>query len=121
MSELLPCPMCGGSASIGTYEESARYGIGCDHCFIAFPYVFDSQEHAITAWNRRTPTDLGRLAREVADTAVARADAFKVRRDAEAHSECDFPANNKACDDASRVFRNSVDAYRAAKAKAVQP
>lgn len=55
MSELLPCPFCGGEAEILTAESmygGNLYGVLCD-CCAGRTDVFDTEAEAIAAWNSR--------------------------------------------------------------------
>ena len=57
MSELKPCPFCGGEAAIREIKTSSYapvLRIECEtcHCSTGNFYV-NAQEHAIKAWNRR--------------------------------------------------------------------
>lgn len=65
MSELKPCPFCGGEASysvIHTNTETITGEImmlttnncGCERCNIGFSSI-NNKEDAIEAWNTRTP------------------------------------------------------------------
>ncbi len=56
MSDLLPCPFCGGEASaVEDTSHSTAYAVGCFNGACALePYVWDtSKAVAIAAWNRR--------------------------------------------------------------------
>ena len=50
MSELKPCPFCGGEAKYGIYFTSP--GVKCTKC-TAGVYCHPNYESAISAWNRR--------------------------------------------------------------------
>lgn len=55
MSELLPCPFCGGEAEILTAESmhgGNLYGVMCD-CCAGRADVYDTEAEAIAAWNTR--------------------------------------------------------------------
>jgi len=61
-NELLPCPFCGGEATLGDYfQEASDLGndeswwlAQCDHCGIALPNTDSpTKEEAIKAWNTR--------------------------------------------------------------------
>jgi hypothetical protein len=55
MSELLPCPCCGGVAY--EFESMGLVNIECSTCFLASICVPLGQEAHIERWNRRvTPT-----------------------------------------------------------------
>lgn len=59
MSELLPCPFCGGKAKVtekrrGTHRrEGDNYQGLCNKCKARGPLVQDSPEKAVAAWNWR--------------------------------------------------------------------
>ena len=59
MSELKPCPFCGGEAQMGVNRESTvrEYYIGCMNCHIRLYKIgykrFWSETEAIAAWNSR--------------------------------------------------------------------
>lgn len=58
MSELLPCPFCGGEAKILTAESmhgGNLYGVMCD-CCAGRADVYDTEAEAIEAWNTRADT-----------------------------------------------------------------
>lgn len=74
MSELKPCPFCGGKAEVYSYEDAQdiynsdtlgyvdteyyiKYGVGCVLCGCIIAEKMN-EEKAIEAWNRRT--DYGR-------------------------------------------------------------
>jgi hypothetical protein len=52
MSELLPCPCCGGTADIDK-QRGMAYSVGCEDCGLQTPYLFGI-EQAVLAWNTRT-------------------------------------------------------------------
>ena len=61
MSELLPCPFCGGDASIGRrdyyFEDSNEYAMSahyveCSTCYVR-TIEYKSKDGAADAWNRR--------------------------------------------------------------------
>lgn len=55
MSELKPCPFCGGEAEILTAESmhgGNLYGVMCD-CCAGRADVYDTEAEAIEAWNTR--------------------------------------------------------------------
>jgi Lar family restriction alleviation protein len=61
--ELLPCPFCGGAASISKHRDESLWShdivwwaqITCDECETAGPYECEDDDaaKAIAAWNRR--------------------------------------------------------------------
>lgn len=66
MSELLPCPICGGKAEIAEFDPPLRrparnhpYTVYCPGCELLFGWdvdyggTFDTPEEASAAWNRR--------------------------------------------------------------------
>jgi Lar family restriction alleviation protein len=59
MSELLPCPFCGGEAQMGINKESTvrEYFVGCMNCHIRLYKIgykrFYTEAEAIAAWNTR--------------------------------------------------------------------
>lgn len=63
MSELLPCPFCGGEAQIGENRETTvrEYFVGCMNCHIRLYKVgykrFYTVDEAISAWNTRVDAD----------------------------------------------------------------
>ena len=66
MSELKPCPFCGGSAGICVTKKTVRnqYAVRCNttRCIaynLGNPFVMHylSQAEAINAWNRRADND----------------------------------------------------------------
>ena len=51
MTELKPCPFCGGEAFI--HKEGDSYFVECIDCWVKMPDC-DSEEWAEHYWNRRT-------------------------------------------------------------------
>lgn len=58
MSELKPCPFCGGLAYIEPRNRSATkvWWVRCYDCGIETD-VYDSEKEAIESWNRRVQDD----------------------------------------------------------------
>ena len=58
MSELKPCPFCGGKAVMETFttafEKVPRYRVRCAGCRVSLDWEWWSAEEAKDAWNRRT-------------------------------------------------------------------
>lgn len=54
MSELIPCPFCGGEANseIDDYGLCTEYFVECLSC-VARTSTYDSPKEAVTAWNKR--------------------------------------------------------------------
>ena len=56
MTELLPCPFCGGKAytAIGQLQnEGHGYVVFCDSCHVHQSYLDRTEAEAIAAWNTR--------------------------------------------------------------------
>ena len=56
MTELKPCPFCGGEAETKRHKffvGSDTYGVVCTKCEARTSQFFDTQAEAIEAWNRR--------------------------------------------------------------------
>lgn len=56
MTELLPCPFCGGEAERFECEETDNRGgdvIGCKHCQASTRVFFGRKEGLLEAWNTR--------------------------------------------------------------------
>ena len=51
-TKLKPCPFCGGEASMYIAYDDGYY-VCCDECGCGLP-VYNTEEEAIEAWNRRT-------------------------------------------------------------------
>ena len=63
MNELKPCPFCGDSPRIRRFElmegfMDETYSVRCDFCGASIDRWLSNQD-AIAAWNRRTPTNTG--------------------------------------------------------------
>ena len=98
MSELEPCPFCGGEADYHIHE---RIGVECLACGAGFATVFGSREEAAEAWNRRAEND--KLRREIAlneplfETLNAANDAL-LAENAELRKMLDLVPNCDACE-----------------------
>ena len=55
MTELKPCPFCGGEAIVNQFGEFTAFRVSCKnaHWCGVTQYWFDTEEEAIEAWNRR--------------------------------------------------------------------
>ena len=57
MSDLLPCPFCGGEARVERDSFGGLFYMGClnDECmgFIGLGWTYKNEEEAIESWNRR--------------------------------------------------------------------
>ena len=60
-TDLLPCPFCGGAASLHNDTDSPCWFVGCSNsaCPIEPCHYADTEAEAIATWNRRTPTPVG--------------------------------------------------------------
>ena len=65
MTELRPCPFCGGEAHLQPFM--GYWTVGCTDCFGAVVGKIETKEEAIKEWNKRpspwhtgTPTETGR-------------------------------------------------------------
>jgi len=59
MSELKPCPFCGGEAYMIThrfYQLSNTYGVECLDCHAQTYQLYATEQKAQEAWNRREKT-----------------------------------------------------------------
>jgi len=54
---LLPCPFCGGAASLHNDTDSPCWFVGCSNsaCHIEPCHYADTEAEAIATWNHRTP------------------------------------------------------------------
>lgn len=52
MTELKPCPFCGGEASKRLFYGT-RYGVYCDECDARVGGLFGTEAEAVEAWNTR--------------------------------------------------------------------
>lgn len=54
MTELKPCPFCGGEAYVARNGYGYDwYGCGCKRCRVQFRCDSDTEEEARELWNRR--------------------------------------------------------------------
>lgn len=54
MSELKPCPFCGGRAKIEKIQVTGNYRVSCEKCPVTVGrYWYFEESKAIEAWNRR--------------------------------------------------------------------
>lgn len=61
MSELKPCPFCGGEGCLQEHifvGYTNTYGVVCLDCCAETRQFFRTREEAIEAWNRRTDADM---------------------------------------------------------------
>lgn len=56
MSELKPCPFCGGKAKTQSFYRDHR--VYCRTCNASTMCYYETKEKAIAAWNRRVGDDL---------------------------------------------------------------
>ena len=81
MTELLPCPFCGGEAEVLTAESmngGYLFGIMCNDC-LSRGDVYDTEAEAIAAWNTRAQTVFGMTLDEIRQM---------MKRDAERERTC---------------------------------
>lgn len=62
MTELLPCPFCGGEAELLT---GALYEVQCRNCYRAGTWLCDTEAEAIAAWNTRAERTCELICHEV--------------------------------------------------------
>lgn len=57
MKEVKPCPFCGGYAYVSRERYGKKFNVGCsnDNClgFSGLGWLYDSEEDAAKAWNKR--------------------------------------------------------------------
>ena len=58
MAELLPCPFCGGEATLNRDNAIGRYFAFCMKCKVRQENRL-SREDSVNAWNTRTPKERG--------------------------------------------------------------
>lgn len=59
MSELKPCPFCGGKACMITHRFNRwpnTYSVKCLDCYVQTPLSYATEQEALNAWNRRVDT-----------------------------------------------------------------
>ena len=57
MSELKPCPFCGGKVRLSTASRGASFAVWCGNCGGTAGGEYLSEESAIKHWNRRPLED----------------------------------------------------------------
>lgn len=101
MSELLPCPFCGGEAQIQHqfhkvgYDILDWYGVYCHNPFCAHVCGHDTEAEAIEAWNTRAERTCENINEQRNENGVL------LRRDGRIFkcSECGFRADDFYGDD----------------------
>ena len=53
MTELLPCPFCGGEATVERIGKSGYFYVACNTAYCCDFGKFDTEAEAIVAWNTR--------------------------------------------------------------------
>ena len=59
MSELKPCPFCGGEAYMETHRFNNlpdTFSVRCKHCKVQTYSFYNTEQEALNAWNRRADT-----------------------------------------------------------------
>ncbi len=80
MTELLPCPFCGGRANfyINQVDFEDKHSVGCGDCNANMDVCEDSQAEAAEIWNTRSPSsaesEIDRQKREFAEWEWNRSD-----------------------------------------------
>ncbi len=54
MTDLKPCPFCGGETSIRYYKDKYSYYVECNHCMACSGYS-SFEDGAVKKWNTRQP------------------------------------------------------------------
>ena len=52
VSELKPCPFCGGKAEVH-YRGERRYEVWCSKCPCSLNCDYDNEDLAVMCWNKR--------------------------------------------------------------------
>lgn len=66
MSDLLPCPFCGGAGGVWITGSKAKYNfaaVTCEECDGRTNY-YETEAKAIAAWNRRATPETSRASLE---------------------------------------------------------
>ena len=58
MSDLLPCPFCGGEAVLTEGKYKHYNYVGCGKCNVKIDVIFSSTQDATKAWNARPAVEL---------------------------------------------------------------
>lgn len=94
MTELLPCPFCGGEATVERMGHNGYYFVACAGLNCCDSALADTEAEAITAWNTRAE----RTCKNVNEW---RDENYVLHRDARIFkcSECGFKADDFYGDD----------------------